>query len=142
MARGGEPVIAAEGGRRVLADLMGPLTAGAGTPLAFGVDAGAVAAWAREREETRTGRPPPDEEIRDALAATLGLDRLPSPDLPGLIRRLDAACRRTHPDAARIVALRADGWTPRDAAARLGLGLRLVESVLADVGRSLAGEPP
>lgn len=56
------------------------------------------------------------------------------PELGPRLERLWERAREVDPDALEIVRLRHEGFPDRDIAERLGLGLRLVRRIAADVG--------
>ena len=55
-------------------------------------------------------------------------------ELAARLERLYVRAREVDPHALEILRLQADGFSDRDVADRLGLGLRLVRRIVADVG--------
>lgn len=88
---------------------------------------------------------PHSDELRRALAVLARAAGAPAgsridgtaiggPELGPRLERLWERARGVDPDALEIVRLRHEGFSDRDIADRLGLGLRLVRRIAADVG--------
>jgi hypothetical protein len=126
--------------RELLLDVLAQLGRASETPLQFGLDARALAAWALERHAARGGAGWSNVrgEAEGLLSGALGARIALGDDFAAAMARLHGVLRPLHPQAAAALAMRLEGWDAPEIAGRCETGARLVERVLRDAARELS----